>query len=121
MENHNQNPYINTEYLEKNERFALKQCYENMVDFLVQENYQISSKIVSYISQTEIYINTLKNHTRNATHLEDKVFKRGLSKFFKGCLPQNSLSPLLNTLSHLTMVPQGKSCLQSWPKYFETF
>ena len=39
MENHNQNPYINTEYLEKNETFALKQCYENMVDFLVQENY----------------------------------------------------------------------------------
>ena len=28
-----------------------------------------------------------------------KVFKRGLSLFFKGCLPQNSLSPLLNTLS----------------------
>ena len=31
----------------------------------------------------------------------DKVFKRGLSKFFKGCLPQNLLSPLLNTLSHM--------------------
>ena len=27
----------------------------------------------------------------------DKVFKSGLSKFFKGCLPQNLLSPLLNT------------------------
>ena len=24
-------------------------------------------------------------------------------KFFKGCLPQNLLSPLLNTLSHLFM------------------
>ena len=31
----------------------------------------------------------------------DKVFKSGLCKFFKGCLPQNLLSPLLNTLSHL--------------------
>ena len=31
----------------------------------------------------------------------DKVFKSGLSKFFKGCLPQNLLSPLLNTLSQL--------------------
>ena len=25
------------------------------------------------------------------------------SKFFKGCLPQNLLSPLLNTLSHLDL------------------
>ena len=31
-----------------------------------------------------------------------KVFKSGLSKFFKGCLPQNLLSPLLNTLSQIT-------------------
>ena len=31
----------------------------------------------------------------------DKVFKSGLSKFFKSCLPQNLLSPLLNALSHL--------------------
>ena len=31
----------------------------------------------------------------------DKVFTSRLSKFFKGCLPQNLLSPLLNTLSHL--------------------
>ena len=28
----------------------------------------------------------------------DKVFKSGLSKFFKGCLPQNLLGLLLNTL-----------------------
>ena len=32
----------------------------------------------------------------------NKVFKSGLSKFFKGCLPQDLLSPFLNTLSHLT-------------------
>ena len=31
----------------------------------------------------------------------DKVFKSGLSKLFKGCLPQNLLSPLLNTLSQM--------------------
>ena len=31
----------------------------------------------------------------------DKVFKNGLSKFFKGCLPQNLLSPLLHTLSQI--------------------
>ena len=31
----------------------------------------------------------------------DKVFKNRLSKFFKGCLPQNLLSPFLNTfLNH---------------------
>ena len=29
----------------------------------------------------------------------DKVFKSGLSKYFKGCLPQNLLSPFLNSLS----------------------
>ena len=33
--------------------------------------------------------------------ISDKVFKSGLSKFFKGCLPQNLLSPLLNTLSDI--------------------
>ena len=32
-----------------------------------------------------------------------KVFKSGQSKFFKGCLPQNLLGPLLNTLSHLVL------------------
>ena len=31
----------------------------------------------------------------------NKVFKSGLSKFFKGWLPQNLFSSLLNTLSHL--------------------
>ena len=36
---------------------------------------------------------------KNLNHRWDKVFKSGLSKFFKGCLPQNLLSPLLNTLS----------------------
>ena len=30
-----------------------------------------------------------------------KVFKSGISKFFKGYLPQNLLSPVLNTLSHI--------------------
>ena len=37
-------------------------------------------------------------------HIWDKVFKSELSKFFKGCLPQNLLSPLLNTLSHFETV-----------------
>ena len=31
----------------------------------------------------------------------DKVFKSGLSKFFKGCLPQNLISPLLNNLPQI--------------------
>ena len=31
-----------------------------------------------------------------------RILKQTISfKFFKGCLPQNLLSPLLNTLSHL--------------------
>ena len=65
----------------------------------------------------------VRNPSNNS--IWDKVFKSGLSKFcgrqplknfrgygllkqtisskfFKGCLPQNLLSPLLNTLSHIT-------------------
>ena len=34
-------------------------------------------------------------------YIWDKVIKNGLSKFFKGCLLQNLLSPLLNTFFHL--------------------
>ena len=34
----------------------------------------------------------------------DKVFNSGLSILFKVCLPQNLLSPLLNTLSHLLWI-----------------
>ena len=58
--------------------------------------------------------------TVNNNHydIRDKVFMSGLSKFcgrqtltrdmvclkfFKGCLPQNLLSPLLNTLSHIIL------------------
>ena len=33
----------------------------------------------------------------------DKVFKIGLNEVFEGCLLQNLLSPLLNTLSHLCL------------------
>ena len=60
--------------------------------------------------------------TVNNNHydIRDKVFMSGLSKFcgrqtltrdmvclkfFKGCLPQNLLSPLLNTLSHILYIP----------------
>ena len=38
------------------------------------------------------------------TYIWDKLLKSGLSKFFKDCLPQNLLSPLLNTLSRLHCV-----------------
>ena len=60
--------------------------------------------------------------TVNNNHydIRDKVFMSGLSKFcgrqtvtrdmvclkfFKGCLPQNLLSPLLSTLSHILYIP----------------
>ena len=46
-------------------------------------------------------------HT-NYTNKWDKIFKSGLSKFFKGCLPQNLLSPLLNTLSQIHLIIYGK-------------
>ena len=41
----------------------------------------------------------------------DKVLKSGLSKFLKACLPQNLLSPLLNTLSHLNLIFLAIPCL----------
>ena len=34
-------------------------------------------------------------------HIWDKVFKDGPFKIFKGCLPQISLGPNLNALSHI--------------------
>ena len=39
-----------------------------------------------------------------ASVIWDKVFKSGLSKFYKGCLPQNLISPQkLITLSHVLL------------------
>ena len=35
------------------------------------------------------------------TFIWDKVFKSGLSKFIKGYLPQNFLTPVLNTVSYI--------------------
>ena len=44
-----------------------------------------------------------------------KVFKSGLSKFLKACLPQNLLSPLLNTLSKIMNWPKKlKSLSEIW-------
>ena len=44
-------------------------------------------------------------------HIWDKVFKSRLSKFFKGCLPQNLLSSLLNTSSHLEPFQKPRSLM----------
>ena len=44
----------------------------------------------------------------------DKVFKNGLSKFFKDCLPQNLLSPLLNTLSHILLNEIKNKVAKKW-------
>ena len=41
-----------------------------------------------------------------------KVFKSGLSNFFKGCLPQNLLSPLLNILSQIDVSNEQKGISQ---------
>ena len=43
-----------------------------------------------------------------------KVFKSGLGKFFKGYLPQNLLSPLLNSLSHMFLIFAFWPYLQNW-------
>ena len=48
---------------------------------------------ICVLSQCTVYRRNFQNM--------DKVFKSGLRNFFKGCLPQNLLSPLLNTLSHI--------------------
>ena len=41
------------------------------------------------------------------------ILESGISKFFKNCLQQNLLSPLLNTLSHIIL---GK-LLKDFRKY----
>ena len=43
-------------------------------------------------------INKEKNDVICYGTIRDKVFKNGLSKYSKDCLPQNLLGPLLNTL-----------------------
>ena len=48
----------------------------------------------------------------------DKVFKSGLSKFFKGCFPQNLLSPHLNTLYQMSFANEkGQYSENINPKY----
>ena len=42
--------------------------------------------------------------------IRGKVFKSGLSTFFKGCLSQNLLSQLLNTLSHMRLLCNHQKC-----------
>ena len=42
----------------------------------------------------------------------EKVFKSGLSKFSKGCLPQNLLHLLLNNLSHISITGKMWKSLQ---------
>ena len=44
-------------------------------------------------------ISNAQLHSKNITWYN--VFKCGLSKFFKDCLSQNLISPLLNTLYHI--------------------
>ena len=51
-----------------------------------------------------------KNFHSYYSNLWDKVFKSRLKKF-KSCLPQDLLSPLLNTLSHMV-----KELLLVWSK-----
>ena len=41
------------------------------------------------------------------------ILESGISKFFKNCLQQNLLSPLLNTLSHIIL----KKLLKDFRKY----
>ena len=53
----------------------------------------------------EITVKILKQERHcSSDYIWDKVFKSGLSKFFKDCLPQNLHSPLLNNLSHLWLL-----------------
>ena len=70
--------------------------------------FNISRKI--FTSQIKIFLfeylvlNTIYEIFCKVWNFWHKVFKSRLSKFFKGCLPQNLLSLLLNTLSHLTRI-----------------
>ena len=51
----------------------------------------------------------------------DKVVKSGLSKFFKGSLPQNLLSPLLNTLSQMSDINVYLYYADLWTRHLPIF
>ena len=52
------------------------------------------------MERLEEMTNTIPGKDQSYQHM-GKVLKEGLSKFFNGFLPQNFLSLLLNTLSHI--------------------
>ena len=55
----------------------------------------------------------------HSQYIWGKVFKSGLSKFFKGCLPQNLLSPLLNTLSRMQC--NIYKCFDKMPRFIRDY
>ena len=61
------------------------------------DTYEISN----CLSLEEIKISVSKQRKKIWIMIWGEGFKSRLSKFFKGCLPQNLLGPLLNTLSHI--------------------
>ena len=59
------------------------------------------SEYLPMASSVHMWMVYLESHSQFANQKWDKIFKVGLSKFFKDCLLQNLPSPLLNTLSHI--------------------
>ena len=60
--------------------------------FIAMQNYMVIVTFSPFSAARQEYIKW------------DKVFKSGLSEFFKGCIPQNLHSPLLNTLSQIILI-----------------
>ena len=58
------------------------------------------SEYLPMASSVHMWMVYLESHSEFANQKWDKVFKVGLSTFFKDCLLQNLPSPLLNALSH---------------------
>ena len=66
------------------------------------------------------HIYTSQKSWKETWYIWDKVFKSGLSKFFKGCLRQNLRSPLFNTLSYMYISPHQNKKASS-PFYYKKY
>ena len=79
------------------------------------KNNEKEKKVNSHLNQKmlQIYGQCLRPYKNICRNIWDKVFKSELSKFFKGYLPQNLLSPFLNTLFHMQCFEKINICSEN--------
>ena len=84
----------------KSNSYSNNDNYDNVIRIIFLSNLFFKIK-ESFASSTSPFFPLLLSSFLDKHRKWDKVCKGRLSKFFKGFLPQNLLSPLLNTLSQI--------------------